>query len=64
MKYDAEYNSYGFSGDEIYTILWALKFTLWNDDDIHVKDKAHIDNIYSTFLQSVAESAGNELSKN
>lgn len=55
MKYDAEKDSYQFSQDEIYTIMWALRFTLWKDGNIHAKDKTHIDNIYLTFNSALRE---------
>lgn len=64
MIYDAENGFYQFSEDEISTIMWALRFTKWEDRGLHVKDKTHINNIYSTFRRSVNEFAGNELSKN
>lgn len=31
MIYDAENSSYQFSEDEISTIMWALRFTKWED---------------------------------
>lgn len=50
MRYDAEYNSYKFSPEDLKIILNCLSFAQWNDKDISSRDSIHITNLYN-FLE-------------